>query len=167
MEFRTRRFCWLGSRIFILRITMISSRRRGKATTLWHLPQKKNDFFIPRRFFRNYQFVIVWRIWYIPKSFSLFDQKFGFVRRRDERSGPDFLVKRIFKVKRVICQCKKSLEVYHSAEENIFSFYCNSCKKKSFQYSPLLFGRASLFHCSILRRLFCIFLIFLGTTCQL
>ena len=30
MEFRTRRFCWLGSRIFILRITMISSRRRGK-----------------------------------------------------------------------------------------------------------------------------------------
>ena len=82
------------------------------------------------------------------------------MRRRDEKSGPDFLVKRIFKVKRVICQCKKSLEVYHSAEENIFSFYCNSCKKKSFQHSPLLFGRASLFHCSILRRLFCIFLIF-------
>ena len=130
MEFRTRRFCCLGLRIFILRITMISSRRRGKATTLWHLPQK-NDFFIPKTFFSKLSichcltylvhskvFFIVWpKIWICASSrrkiwLRLFGQK------------------NIQSLKRVICQCKKKSRSLPLCKRKHFLFLLQQLQKE-------------------------------------
>ena len=81
---------------------MISSRRRGKATTLWYLPQKMTSSFQ-----RLFYFEIINLS--LSDVFGTFQSLFHCLTKNldlcvvatssmDEKCGLDFLVKRIFKV---------------------------------------------------------------------